>query len=150
MANFACCVVYDDDVQLRFLVQDSISFNDEGTWISEVQTKFPGGMQRPRSRESLVKTMQRELFEELGLKVRTRHKISKKVLNRSSAHAQHAFLARFQDCRGKLRTEPVIDGDTIIFAPYWASVQDLDEKLLVSHLRHLRAALRELGVFKRS
>ena len=144
--HFASAVIYRKTREgLEFLILNSVLVDPRSGQKSGIKTKFPGGMQKG-PRETVVKTMSREVREETGLVVRGRRNVWKQSSPSDPNHVQFAFLIDIDDCRGILRTEPMVDGCNELSPPRWVSAQILKRGgLFYPHHEVFLAALRVLG-----
>lgn len=147
--HFACAVIYRtilDNGRLgcEFLVVDYRSVNPKTGQPSELQTKFPGGMNRVPD-EPVSVTVQREILEETYLACLPNSKeIWKKEVGE---HTKYGFLIGINDCRGELRTEILNDKGDELLPPRWVSATTLGRDLFHGHQGVYLAACAELGVF---
>lgn len=143
--HFVCVVIYRTSAkgEFEFIVIDSTSTNPRNGRKSDKHTKFPGGMNRIPD-ESIDLTGKREVLEETYLAFVRFEKIWEKKV--SEEHAKHGLLVRFEDCRGDLRTEVLIDNGDEMSPPYWATVSELKWKLFSGHQPALLAAMEYLGL----
>lgn len=145
-SNFACAVIWrlsPEDGEIEFLVVDSQSTNPKTGRMSERQIKFPGGMNRLPD-EPLNVHVQREVLEETYLAFSRAREIWKKEVNK--VHTKYGFMVNFEDCRGTLRTEVLIDNNDVIGPPYWALAVTLGPDLFGGHQDVYMKACCELGI----
>ncbi len=97
-----------------------------------VQIKFPAGTNKSRPNESAAQTLFREVKEETGLILpsSTRWIWSGPRTPNShgelGSHQKIAFVASFKDCRGEIRTFPMVDDDgNRLSPPFWRTYEEL-------------------------
>lgn len=153
--HYVCAVIWrrrPASGAIEFLVQDGYSTNPETGRKSDMQTKFPGGMQRlPTDRISV--TLPREILEETYLSFNINNAVEiwrQEVFDRRDPtkldHTKHAFLVSAEDCTGELRTETITDANDEILPPYWEPAETLGRKLFHTHQPILLAAMRYLDL----
>jgi hypothetical protein len=130
--------------ELEFLVIDTVSTDQETGRKSPKQTKFPGGMNRIPGNEPIDVTGKREVLEETYLAFIKWEKVWEKQVNKE--HAKYGLLVCYEDCRGELRQDVLIDNGDEMSPPYWASVSTLKFTLFSGHQPPFLEALKYLGV----
>ena len=146
-SHFVCVVIYrtnPSDGQIEFLVIDYRSTNPKTGKVSELQTKFCGGMNRYAD-EPVIMTGRREILEELSLATLP---VDFKEIWRLEIreHTKYGFLLSFEKCRGELRTEVLKDNNDTLGVPYWWPAVTLGRGLFHCHQAPYLAACRELGI----
>ncbi|MDP3763817.1 MAG: hypothetical protein Q8Q92_04250 [bacterium] len=144
--HFACVMIYRMNPatgEFEFLVVDTVSTHSTTGQKSEKQTKFPGGMNRIPG-EPIDMTGRRETLEETYLAFTRFGKIWERQIGAN--HAKHGFLVRFEDCRGELRKDVLVDNGDEMSPPYWEAVSTLKYKLFAGHQPPLLAAMEYLGI----
>ena len=148
-SHFVCAIIWrisPETSEFEFLVVDYRSTNPKSGQVSELQTKFPGGMNRVDD-EPVGVTLQREILEEtyLACIIDESVQIWKKEVNPD--HTKYGFLIGTHDCRGELRTEVLNDKGDELSPPRWVSAATLGRDLFHGHQGVYLAACRELGIF---
>jgi len=147
-SHFVCVVVHRRSPatgEVELLVVDSRSTDPRTGRKSRVQVKFPGGTNQERPGESVAETRDREAWEETRLAFLA----SKQIWRREAgSHTRYGFLVDYDsDCRGEMRTRPMLDDDRDeLTAPRWVAAELLGRELFHSHQEYYLAACRELGI----
>ena len=118
---FAGAVVFHIiDGVLHLLLINVTTTNLKHAWQG-TQVKFPGGSgkDRPEENDPWV-TCQRELLQETGLRVKpgVKARVIFEVTG-EDGHVKVFFLIDFEDCRGDLRQEDIMDGEDRLSPPFW-------------------------------
>ena len=149
MATRFVCVVFHRRSpatgEMEFLVVDSRSSDPRTGRGSQVQVKFPGGTNQEHPGELVEETRDREAWEE----TRLAFLMSKQILMRVvGSHTRYGFLVDYdRDCRGEVRTCPMLDdGRDELAAPRWVVAEVLEQELFHSHREFFVAACHELGI----
>ena len=146
-SHFVCAIIWrisPETSEFEFLVVDYRSTNPKSGQVSELQTKFPGGMNRVPD-EPVGVTLQREILEETYLAcLPDSQEIWKKE---TGEHTKYGYLIGTQDCRGELRTEVLNDKGDELSPPRWVPAATLGRELFHGHQGVYLAACRELGIF---
>lgn len=146
--RFVCGMIYrtnPESGEVEFVVIDSTSTDPRTGHKSERVTKFPGGMNRLPD-EPIDMTGRREVLEETYLAFA--HYVQVWVKQVGEEHVKYGLLVRFEDCRGEMRREVLVDSGDEMSAPYWESVTVLKSgKLFPGHQLPLLAAMKHLGMF---
>ena len=129
--------------EFEFIVVDTVSTHPTTGQKSEKQTKFPGGMNRIPG-EPLEMTGKREVLEETYLAFIRYEKIWEKRVG--DDHTKHGLLVRFEDCRGELRKDVLVDNGDEMSPPRWEPVSTLKYKLFSGHQLPFLAAMEHLGI----
>lgn len=148
-SHFVCAVIWrrnQDTGQIELLVVDSVSTDPRSNIQSRIQTKFPGGMNRPNTEESVLMTLRREILEETHLAILESDGEEIWKLDKSSGHTKYGFLVPFDKCRGGLRTAPLVENGDEVSSPYWVVAYELGRKLYETHQPPFIAAMRRLGL----
>jgi len=143
--HFACAVICRQTREgMEALVLDSISTDPRTGRKSEVQIKFPGGMQK--GSEEPFNTMRREVLEETGLKVERGREVYKAPSPSDPKLIQFGYLVEIDDCSGRLRDQkPIVDGDTVLSQLRWVDLRVIRRGgLFPTHHGVFLAALRDL------
>ncbi len=95
------------------------------------QVKFPGGGNKS-GEVDFFSTLKRELTEETGLSFkadvepRIIHRVSRRNdQDKTKLHLQVFYFVPFESLQGTLRTEEIVDGTSVLSAPFWVSVNDI-------------------------
>lgn len=126
--------------------------------MKDVRTKFPGGTEdgHPEDGDVVYVTLEREIWEETGLSIPNRDKVT--LIHTSDdegGHFRQFFFVEFEDCFGELRqtgTEGVV---SLVSAPFWISldqerIQRVINATYHTHRPALIKALRRVGVDRRA
>lgn len=123
MAHFACAVICRRTREgMETLVFDSVSTDPRTGRKSEVQIKFPGGMQK--GSEEPFNTMKREVREETGLKVERGREVYRAPSPSDPKLIQFGYLVEIDDCSGRLYDKKLItDGNTELSNLRWVNLR---------------------------
>ena len=132
------------DHELEFLVIDYYSTDPNTGVRTERQVKFPGGTNAEHKNEPPEQTIVREVHEETGLEIEDCKQIWKKVVSRD--HTKYGFLVNIDNCRGHLRSLPMVENGNELEVPYWFPAKTLGRNLFHSHQEAYLAACRDLGI----
>lgn len=109
--------------------------------------KFPGGKMDMES--SSQATLERELFEETGLRIRPGAR-PRLVYSRPTeipdepgyAHEQRFYLLRYDDLYGELRDNPKFDKNSTLMPPIWVKAEGV--QLYRRHTKAARYAVKQI------
>lgn len=140
--HFVCAVIYrrGEKKRVELLV---INYRARG---GQAQVKFPGGTNTECPGELLETTLVREILEETGLSVNVDRAVQIWENQVSEEHTKNGYLVNLDDCRGRLRTEPIEDESDQLEPPRWEPASTLGRTLYLSHRGPYLAALEELGL----
>ncbi|OHA91229.1 MAG: hypothetical protein A2758_02020 [Candidatus Zambryskibacteria bacterium RIFCSPHIGHO2_01_FULL_49_18] len=150
-SHFVCAVIWRKAQSINgikayeFLVIDSVSTDRVGR-KSNRHVKFPGGMNRVRE-ESVELTLQREVLEETHLALLPDMATELCRIQSGPDHTKYGFLVRFDDCRGRLRSESLHDNGDEMSEPRWVPADVLGRELFEKHQPFFMEACRRLGIF---
>ncbi len=96
------------------------------------QHKFPGGMHKTTDRD-FEATARRELQDETGFRIRQGVVLTVFDNYKIEDQRKYFFLVKKSKCRGKLRSTPVPDGDSVILEFKWLTYEELERDLLWKH-----------------
>ena len=142
---FAAAVIYKEAENgcVTFLLQKSEAIHPR----YPAKIKFPGGM-RGRNDKTSQRTVAREVREETGLKLKKGGypQVVFSVVDHDRTKKFFLFNALAFD--GELRKEELLDGDSRLFPPYWADLNEAQISLCSSHQPGLIEALKYLGLMR--
>lgn len=110
-----------------------ILVNGKRERIGPFQIKFAGG--KGEGNETPRQTVRRECIPETGLIIRGHKQFCEFV---TSEGPQYFFLAEFDRCKGKLRTETYEDGRADLGGPRWVDEKNIGPLLHGNHSRAFR------------
>lgn len=102
--------------------------NGKRVRTGQFQIKFAGG--KGEGNETPKQTVRRECIPETGLIIRGHKKFCEFA---TQDGLQHFFLAEFDRCKGKLRTEVYHDGRADLGPPRWADEDKIGPLLFGNH-----------------
>jgi len=116
-------------------------------------TKFPGGMSTDGEIPfvDMVKTVRREAREEIGDSSLPEDKqieimlpdewLSQRIVaeidcssSGDSEHWKYFFIVAFDEIKGEIRSQEIIDNETLLFTPRWIRAEDLYPIIFAGHL----------------
>ncbi len=145
-SHFACVMIWrksSANGEYEFLVVDSVSTHPETGRKSGPHMKFPGGMNRIPD-ESVDLTGKREVLEETYLAFIRFEKVWERRV--SEEHTKYGLLVRWEDCRGEMRKDFLIDNGDEMSRPHFEPLSRLKFDLFPGHQPPLLAAMEFLGI----